>query len=259
MAIMKTIRFPGDMEAREIYDEKARNSIGDLSKLNTTNKDSIVDAVNEAMTTANIDLSEYAKTDDLPTKVSQLTNDSGYLTEHQDISGKLDKEDYIDWFATGISIPESADLNTYKTNGKFYVNSESRAKTLLNRPDGMNTNFCMFVFDRTNGVKSQLMITLAGKMYIRSTSSTTWRAWVAYTTSDEIASLTEAVKVELQAELEQYAGFYTLADGETVEDAPDWAQIVIDPDGEPVAVEAIATLDDGTTVTYKLYGEAVTV
>lgn len=27
----------------------------------------------------------------LPTKVSQLTNDAGYLTEHQDISGKLDK------------------------------------------------------------------------------------------------------------------------------------------------------------------------
>ena len=27
----------------------------------------------------------------IPTKVSQLTNDSGYLTTHQDISGKLDK------------------------------------------------------------------------------------------------------------------------------------------------------------------------
>lgn len=27
---------------------------------------------------------------DVPTKVSQLTNDSGYLTQHQDISGKLD-------------------------------------------------------------------------------------------------------------------------------------------------------------------------
>lgn len=28
----------------------------------------------------------------IPTKVSELTNDSGYLTEHQDISGKVDKE-----------------------------------------------------------------------------------------------------------------------------------------------------------------------
>ena len=29
----------------------------------------------------------------VPTKTSQLTNDSGYLTEHQDISGKADKSD----------------------------------------------------------------------------------------------------------------------------------------------------------------------
>lgn len=33
----------------------------------------------------------YAKKTDVPTKVSQLTNDSGFLTAHQDISGKLDK------------------------------------------------------------------------------------------------------------------------------------------------------------------------
>lgn len=32
-----------------------------------------------------------AKTEDIPTKISELTNDSGYLTEHQDISGKVDK------------------------------------------------------------------------------------------------------------------------------------------------------------------------
>ncbi len=37
-----------------------------------------------------VDLSGYATKDELPTKVSQLQNDSGYLTEHQDISGKLD-------------------------------------------------------------------------------------------------------------------------------------------------------------------------
>jgi hypothetical protein len=35
-------------------------------------------------------LSNYALKSAIPTKVSQLTNDKGYLTEHQDISGKLD-------------------------------------------------------------------------------------------------------------------------------------------------------------------------
>lgn len=34
----------------------------------------------------------YAKTSDIPTKVSQLNNDAGYLTDHQDISGKLDAD-----------------------------------------------------------------------------------------------------------------------------------------------------------------------
>ena len=34
--------------------------------------------------------SGYAKKSEIPTKVSQLQNDSGYLTKHQDISGKLD-------------------------------------------------------------------------------------------------------------------------------------------------------------------------
>lgn len=39
-----------------------------------------------------VDLSGYAKMDDIPTKVSELDNDVGYLTEHQDISGKLDAD-----------------------------------------------------------------------------------------------------------------------------------------------------------------------
>lgn len=37
-----------------------------------------------------VDLSGYAQKSELPTKVSQLENDKGYLAEHQDISGKLD-------------------------------------------------------------------------------------------------------------------------------------------------------------------------
>ena len=35
------------------------------------------------------DLDEYAKSEDIPTKVSELENDSGYLTEHQSLAGYL--------------------------------------------------------------------------------------------------------------------------------------------------------------------------
>ena len=40
---------------------------------------------------AAIDLTSYAKKTEVPNKTSQLTNDSGFLTSHQDISGKQDK------------------------------------------------------------------------------------------------------------------------------------------------------------------------
>ena len=40
---------------------------------------------------AAIDLTPYAKKTEVPVKTSQLTNDSGFLTSHQDISGKQDK------------------------------------------------------------------------------------------------------------------------------------------------------------------------
>ena len=44
-----------------------------------------------AETASAIDLTSYAKKTELPTKTSQLKNDSGFLTRHQDISGKQDK------------------------------------------------------------------------------------------------------------------------------------------------------------------------
>lgn len=45
---------------------------------------SIVDDLNGS-------LARYALAESVPTKISQLQNDTGYLTEHQDISGKADK------------------------------------------------------------------------------------------------------------------------------------------------------------------------
>ncbi len=53
----------------------------------------------------------YAKTADIPTKVSQLENDKGYLTEHQDISGKLDAS----------ALPEAVNtaLAQAKASGEF--------------------------------------------------------------------------------------------------------------------------------------------
>ena len=45
----------------------------------------------EPVGATDVDLSSYALKNEIPTKVSQLQNDSGYLTEHQDISDKANK------------------------------------------------------------------------------------------------------------------------------------------------------------------------
>ena len=50
-----------------------------------------------------VDLSEYAKTTDIPTKVSELENDTGYLTEHQSLEEYAKKSD----------IPNAIDLSGY--------------------------------------------------------------------------------------------------------------------------------------------------
>lgn len=65
------------------YDDTAvKADITELEKLVGTT------AVATQITNA---LATYALKSELPTKVSDLTNDAGYLTEHQDISGKVDK------------------------------------------------------------------------------------------------------------------------------------------------------------------------
>ena len=58
-----------------------------------------------------IDLSGYAQKSEIPTKVSQLQNDKGYLTEHQDISGKLD--------ASALPTAISTALAQAKESGEF--------------------------------------------------------------------------------------------------------------------------------------------
>ena len=47
-----------------------------------------------------IDLSQYAKKADIPTKVSEFQNDSGYLTQHQDLSAYATKQEVNTALAT---------------------------------------------------------------------------------------------------------------------------------------------------------------
>lgn len=72
----------------------------------------------------------YAKANAIPTKTSQLQNDSGYLTEHQDISelatkgeleGKVDKESGKGLSEANYTETEKEKLSTIANNANNYV------------------------------------------------------------------------------------------------------------------------------------------
>jgi len=65
-------------------DEESLDQISELISFIQNNRTLI-----EGITTDKADKSE------IPTKTSELTNDSGYLTEHQDISGKVDRSEIL--------------------------------------------------------------------------------------------------------------------------------------------------------------------
>ena len=63
-----------------------------------------------------VDLKDYALKTDVPTKVSDLSNDAGYLTQHQDISGKADKSEVYTKQETDAKFTEfTPDLSGYYT------------------------------------------------------------------------------------------------------------------------------------------------
>lgn len=76
----------------EYITETELNNYHDSSKQDTINDlETIRDGASKGATALQKIPSEYAKVEDIPTKTSELENDSGFLTEHQDINNKLDK------------------------------------------------------------------------------------------------------------------------------------------------------------------------
>ena len=69
------------------YAENAENAVENvLESKNYATQTYVQDEISKADISSK--LVEYALKEEIPTKVSELTNDIGYLTEHQDISGK---------------------------------------------------------------------------------------------------------------------------------------------------------------------------
>ena len=93
-----------------------------------------------------IDLTQYATKDEIPTNVSTLINDAGYLTEHQDISNlatKEEVEDVKDLTPVMVQIPirTNSTFNTVQDKetilGWFGCTQDSELKGLISRQQPM--------------------------------------------------------------------------------------------------------------------------
>ena len=93
-----------------------------------------------------IDLTQYATKDEIPTNVSTLINDAGYLTEHQDISNlatKEEVEDVKDLTPVMVQIPirTNSTFNTVQDKetilGWFGCTKDSELKGLISRQQPM--------------------------------------------------------------------------------------------------------------------------
>ena len=85
-----------DLVTKKYVDDAVANvqsggGSGNIDLSDYATKEYVDEAINGVDVTEQ--LTDYAKTEDIPTKTSELTNDSGFLTEHQDISHLANKSD----------------------------------------------------------------------------------------------------------------------------------------------------------------------
>lgn len=69
---------------------------------------------------------------EVPTKTSQLTNDSGFLTEHQDISGKLDKTEASNIYQLKGDYATNESLNTIGVKSEEALSNSEQAVDTAN-------------------------------------------------------------------------------------------------------------------------------
>ena len=100
-----------------------------ISSLNGTYNASLRD---DQIITQN-DLNGYAKSSDIPTKTSQLTNDSGFLTEHQSLDGYVRKREVVKKYPNTIGYGTSytADIPSIELSAnKFNIVGRCSGLTL---------------------------------------------------------------------------------------------------------------------------------
>lgn len=201
MADIKKITLPSGDEY-DIKDEAARELVN--TKQDTLTAAQLA-AVNSGVTAEKVQSWDSIT---VPTKTSELTNDSGFITsvpvtsvngqtgvvslDASDVgalpdstaipmktsdltndSGFITLLDTLFGQPTGIS--SGADLDNYTTVGHYSANNGTVASSLSNCPT--TANFTLFVFWRTISYKTQVIIPGGNTLFIRYQGSSGWTAW----------------------------------------------------------------------------------
>lgn len=139
-----------DIEAKGISDEQLQRNLDSYFEKNPIEVPTVdltgyatEEYVNNAVNNIEIptvDLSDYAKKTDIPTKVSELDNDAGYLTQHQDLSAYALKSEIPDvsGFANKSDIPDVSGYLTADDVSGFQT--ETQVNNLIDAKLGVIEN-----------------------------------------------------------------------------------------------------------------------
>lgn len=111
-----------------------------------------------------------ARTDDIPKKTSQLTNDSGFLTGHQDISGKVDKVTGKGLSTNDYTAAAKAKVDAIPASPKYTdtVYDDTAVKSRLAAVEGMETVALTVASGRlTNASYTARYSSLLGMVFVR--------------------------------------------------------------------------------------------
>lgn len=111
-----------------------------------------------------------ARMDDIPKKTSQLTNDSGFLTGHQDISGKVDKVTGKGLSTNDYTAAAKAKVDAIPASPKYTdtVYDDTAVKSRLAAVEGMETVALTVASGRlTNASYTARYSSLLGMVFVR--------------------------------------------------------------------------------------------
>lgn len=111
-----------------------------------------------------------ARMDDIPKKTSQLTNDSGFLTGHQDISGKVDKVTGKGLSTNDYTAAAKAKVDAIPASPKYTdtVYDDAAVKSRLAAVEGMETVALTVASGRlTNASYTARYSSLLGMVFVR--------------------------------------------------------------------------------------------